>query len=820
MPKKHLQRIRTSSRVTAAWLAVFTLAGAEHRGVVKFGRVPVPGATVTASQGEKKLATTSDEQGVYRFADLSDGTWTIQVEMPCFAPIQEDVRIVPNAPSPEWQLRMLAAPDLLNNARPSASAPRTAATGFQHTDLKESLMAVAVSGETATPDQDQTAADGLLINGSVNNGAASPFAQSMAFGNNRRGLRGRYNGALGVALDNSALDARSFSLTGQNTPKAAYNHLQGTASLGGPLRIPHLWGTSAANFFAGYQMTRSRLASTQSALMPLPAERDGDFSRVLNSLGQPVQIYDPLTGAPFLDNAIPRQRISPQALALLKFYPMPNFAAGVRYNYQVPVTGTQDQDNVQTRLNKTFGFRNQANGSLNWQRSEGDNTNLFSLTDRTQTSGIDVNANWQHRFATRVFARLGYSFNRLSSRVTPHFANRENVSGEAGVMGNNQEPLNWGPPGLASSLVIRAGYGVTRDTSVYSSIANLMAQQSPLSKSLSVQNTAADPLTLANGFNASPTITPNTFAVDPNFRAGYAQSWNFSLQHELPGALIMNVNYLGIKGARAQQQFLPNTYPAGAVNPCPACPAGFAYLTSNGNSTREAGQIQLRRRLHSGFAATVQYTFSKSIDDAALGGRGRSAALMAQDWLDLRAERALSNFDQRHLVNVQMQYSTGMGVRGAGLLGGVRGGLFKDWTFTSQINAGSGLPLTPVYITAVRGTGVTGSVRPDYTGAPLYAAPAGLALNPAAYAGPGPGHWGNAGRNTITGPSRFSLNASLGRTFRLSDRLSSDLRLDSMNALNHVTYLSWSTNISSAQFGLPTAANAMRTMQATFRVRF
>src|SRR5207302_481070 len=56
-------------------------------------------------------------------------------------------------------------------------------------------------------------------------------------------------------------------------------------------------------------------------------------------------------------------------------------------------------------------------------------------------------------------------------------------------------------PFLASSTVIRAGYGVTRDTSVYQSIANQMAQQSPLSKSLRVQNSAADPLTLANGFN-------------------------------------------------------------------------------------------------------------------------------------------------------------------------------------------------------------------------------------------------------------------------------------------------------------------------------
>src|SRR5262249_39014793 len=177
-------------------------------------------------------------------------------------------------------------------------------------------------------------------------------------------------------------------------------------------------------------------------------------------------------------------------------------------------------------------------------------------------------------------------------------------------------------------------------------------------------NSAASPLTLANGFNGSPAITPNTFAVDPNFQVGYAQNWQLSFQRDLPGALVMSVTYLGIKGTRARQEFLPNTYPTGAANPCPACPTGYVYLTSNGNSTRESGQIQVRRRLRSGFTATVQYTLSKSIDDGALGGKGQGGQVIAQNWLDLAAERGPSSFDQRHLLSVQAQYTTGMGIGG------------------------------------------------------------------------------------------------------------------------------------------------------------
>ncbi len=48
----------------------------------------------------------------------------------------------------------------------------------------------------------------------------------------------------------------------------------------------------------------------------------------------------------------------------------------------------------------------------------------------------------------------------------------------------------------------------------------------------------------------APAITPNTFAVDPNFRVGYAQNWQLSVQRDLPGSLQLTANYLGIKGTR------------------------------------------------------------------------------------------------------------------------------------------------------------------------------------------------------------------------------------------------------------------------------
>src|SRR5262249_26659080 len=143
------------------------------------------------------------------------------------------------------------------------------------------------------------------IGGSVNNGSASVFSQAGAFGNARKGAASLYNGSVGLILDNSALDANSWSLTGQATPKPSYSRLQYLANIGGPLTIPHLMTGRGASFFVGYQAVRNRNATIGSALMPTADQRSAA--------------------------GIPSSQVSPQALALLNLYPLPNFTGGGRF---------------------------------------------------------------------------------------------------------------------------------------------------------------------------------------------------------------------------------------------------------------------------------------------------------------------------------------------------------------------------------------------------------------------------------------------------------------------------------------------------------
>ncbi|HLW77230.1 MAG TPA: carboxypeptidase-like regulatory domain-containing protein, partial [Bryobacteraceae bacterium] len=74
-------------------LAASCLSATEFHGFVKFGGLPMPGATVTATQGDKKVVTVTNGDGAYMFPDLADGTWTVTVDMQCFKPDKQDVAV-------------------------------------------------------------------------------------------------------------------------------------------------------------------------------------------------------------------------------------------------------------------------------------------------------------------------------------------------------------------------------------------------------------------------------------------------------------------------------------------------------------------------------------------------------------------------------------------------------------------------------------------------------------------------------------------------------------------------------------------------------
>ncbi len=443
--------------VLVSLCASLGVKASDYHGQVVYVGQPVPGATVTATRGEKKVSTVTDQGGVYDFQDLADGPWKIKIEMQCFTAIEEDVTVGTQSTPGKWELRLLPLDQLMARTKLTQAPPNLPPTLIPAAPAKKadgSAVAAGPENPKPTDEQSQQSSDGFLVNGSVNNAATSQYSLDQAFGNRRPNSKSLYTGGFAAILNNSALDARPYSLSGFDTPKTMYDRITGIVSFGGPIKIPHVL-PRGPNFFVGYQWTRDHTAAIVSGIVPTSPERAGNLTGLLNALGQPVTVFNPTTGLPFANNTVP---VSSQAQALLALYPMPNITGVPGYNYQAPVLNSIHQDIFQTHLDKTIGRKDQLSGSFNLQSFRAGSENLFGFVDTTDTLGMNANVTWLHRFNQRLFLTTSYKFSRLSTRVVPEFENQENVAGDAGISGDYQDPADWGPPTLNFSSGI-AGLG-------------------------------------------------------------------------------------------------------------------------------------------------------------------------------------------------------------------------------------------------------------------------------------------------------------------------------------------------------------------------
>jgi hypothetical protein len=300
----------------------------------------------------------------------------------------------------------------------------------------------------------------------------------------------------------------------------------------------------------------------------------------------------------------------------------------------------------------------------------------------------------------------------------------------------------------------------------------------------------------------------NTFAVDPNYKIGYAQQWQLSVQQNLPYSFQTTVAYQGTKGTNLDRRFTPWVTPPGAA--AAPYPTGYTYETTGDNSIYNAVSASLMRRFRGGLSATASYQFAKMID----GGS------TAQNWLDFRPERAVTGAPQT--LSINFNYSTGQGRTGGALVGGWKGVLLKDWGIGTSISMGTGSFLT-VSSGGARGATKGGSNRADATGQPAMAIPANeptWLFNENAFATPAAGTWGNSGRDVIRGPFRISVNGSANRTFRFGERVRMTFNMQATNILNSVVVTGWNTSLTSNTYGQVSGVGAMRNVSTGLRFNF
>jgi hypothetical protein len=206
------------------------------------------------------------------------------------------------------------------------------------------------------------------------------------------------HGTLGASIASGPMMTRNFftngfifnPATGPVTPEKIKNNtpfarwLRQSAAVGGPVMLPRIYNGKNRTFWMfGYQSHNRLRTNNSQATLPTEAMRRGDFSALLG-VGAQYQIYDPFTTvqegarfrrAPVPGNVIPRNRISPQAEAIHKYFPLPNAAGTADFtnNYLLARPDKQDLyqpivriDHVFTDKWRTFGRYSQSifNGSF------------------------------------------------------------------------------------------------------------------------------------------------------------------------------------------------------------------------------------------------------------------------------------------------------------------------------------------------------------------------------------------------------------------------------------------------------------------------
>ena len=397
---------------------------------------------------------------------------------------------------------------------------------------------------------------------------------------------------------------------------------------------------------------------------------------------------------------------------------------------------------------------------------------------------------------------------------------------------NNFAPrlgVAWKP---LQKTVVRAGYGINYNIGQYGQMATQLGFQPPFADAQTNPASTLTSLTLQNGFPtaiASPNRITNTYAVDPNYRLAYVQSWNLNIQQEIKTSIVVNIGYTGSKGTHLDIVRAPDQLPDGgprfaACTPTiTSCVQPFLFESSEGSSILHQGTLRVRKRLRNGLSLGGTYIYSKSIDDASSIGGG--ATVVAQNDLDIAAERGLSSFDQRQRLVADYLYDLPFGKDRKWLTSnGVAQTLFGGFALSGNMTLGSGFPFSPRFFGAETdlSRGVTGAERPDLVvGQSIQLAHPTLQdwFNTAAFVAPA-GVFGTAGRNTIIGPGTVSFNMAISKTVQMKEMQSMELRLSANNVFNTANFTSIDTAFGSQTFGQVIAAAPMRTAQFTARYRF
>jgi hypothetical protein len=418
---------------------------------------------------------------------------------------------------------------------------------------------------------------------------------------------------------------------------------------------------------------------------------------------------------------------------------------------------------------------------------------------------------------------------------------------------------DWGPisGGKAEKFVIRGGFGVFFNrTEEELGLQQLTAYPFSLNSqgaatvggSPSFANPFADiaggpvaanpfpftPPTKGSAVNFTQFYPMDFSTVSPNFTDPYAMNFNFNIQRELPGAMTLQVAYVGAQGRHLEIVYEGNPISPTGQAECAADPtcvsnrlfqhyffpdhavyapgnvfAGVGTQGSQGVSSYNSLQIQVQKHLSHGLLFQSAYTWSHSIDDTSgYEGSGAAPGLdRSTNPYDFALSRGDSNFDARNRFVINYDYEVPSLTRW--LNNALVRHVLDGWRVGGVTTLQTGFPI-------ILGDSQFRSLScdafayygcwdtPDVFGSPSIYDPRNATVanttnggttpgsyyyfNPNAFALEPIGTLGNEGRNNFHGPGISNTDLVLAKQFKWTEVRRIELRLEAFNVFNHTQF--------------------------------
>lgn len=384
-------------------------------------------------------------------------------------------------------------------------------------------------------------------------------------------------------------------------------------------------------------------------------------------------------------------------------------------------------------------------------------------------------------------------------------------------------------------LAVRGGYGIFYQETVRIGSESVLAENPPyyVDQSIAQSNGSTTPsFILRNGFppfsSSNYDLTKTTVhAQDPNQRTPYVQQVSFGTQYEFSESTVIDMSYVGNFGRKENRLRNANQgLVTGFVNGAPVTLFPYTNLSSNvntlggnhsflelatndGNTNYNGLLVSLRRRYSKGLTYGVSYTWSHNFSDYVDNLTGGSTPANAYNY---RPERSNSPFDTTHRFAGNAVWSLPIGKGGMILNGnGMGSRLIGGWQINSIVTLQTGTPFT---VTAPDESNTGGShqsrancIADPFAGTTsdpsqiVGAGATGRFLNPAAFAIPALGTFGNCAPRSFHGPGLENVDLSVFKQFLITERWKVEFRSEFFNSFNHANFTNPSASTSPASLG-------------------